>query len=38
VGLRTVLDAEARGKILSLCRGSNPGRPVVQSVVRHYIY
>jgi hypothetical protein len=27
------LDTEARGKIL--CRGSNPGRPVIQSVVRH---
>jgi hypothetical protein len=28
VGLRAGLDAEARGKILCLCRGSNPGRPV----------
>jgi hypothetical protein len=28
VGLRAGLDTEARGKILCLCRGSNPGRPV----------
>jgi hypothetical protein len=28
VGLRAVLDAEARGKILCLYRGSIPGRPV----------
>jgi hypothetical protein len=28
VGRRAGLDAEARGKILCLCRGSNPGRPV----------
>jgi hypothetical protein len=28
--------AEARGKIVYLCQGSNHGRPVVQSVVRHY--
>jgi hypothetical protein len=27
---------EARGKILCPCRGSNPDRPVVQPVVRHY--
>jgi hypothetical protein len=27
---------EARGKILCPCRGSNPNRPVVQPVVRHY--
>jgi hypothetical protein len=27
---------EAGGKILCLCRGSNPNRPVVQSGVRHY--
>jgi hypothetical protein len=26
--LRAGLDAEARGKILCLCRGSNPGHPV----------
>jgi hypothetical protein len=25
-----------RGKILCPCRGSNPDRPVVQPVVRHY--
>jgi hypothetical protein len=29
------LDKEAIGKILCLCRGSNPDRPVVQPVVRH---
>jgi hypothetical protein len=28
VGPRAGLDAEARGKILCLCRGSNPGHPV----------
>jgi hypothetical protein len=28
VGPRAGLDAEARRKILCLCRGSNPGRPV----------
>jgi hypothetical protein len=28
VGPRAGLDAEARGKILCLYRGSNPGRPV----------
>jgi hypothetical protein len=28
VGLGTGLDAEARGKIFCLCRGSNPDRPV----------
>jgi hypothetical protein len=28
VGPRAGLDAEVRGKILCLCRGSNPGRPV----------
>jgi hypothetical protein len=36
VGLRAGLDTEARGKIFCHCRGSNPDRPVVQSVVRHY--
>jgi hypothetical protein len=25
-----------RGKILCPCRGSNPDRPVIQPVVRHY--
>jgi hypothetical protein len=30
------LDTEVRGKILCRCRGSNPDRPVVQPVVRHY--
>jgi hypothetical protein len=33
VGPRAGLDTEARGKILCPCRGSNPDRPVVQSVV-----
>jgi hypothetical protein len=28
VGPRADLDADVRGKILCLCRGSNPGRPV----------
>jgi hypothetical protein len=28
VGLRAGLDTEARGEIIFLCRGSNPGRPV----------
>jgi hypothetical protein len=36
VGPKTGLDTEARGKILCPCRGSNPDRPVVQSVARHY--
>jgi hypothetical protein len=36
VGPRAGLDTEARGKILCLCRESNPDRPVVQPVVRHY--
>jgi hypothetical protein len=36
VGLRAGLDTETRGKILCLCQGSNPDRPVVQSVVKHY--
>jgi hypothetical protein len=36
VGLKAGLDTEARGKILCPCRGSNPDRPVVQPVVRHY--
>jgi hypothetical protein len=35
-GPRAGLDTKARGKILCTCRGSNPDRPVVQSVVRHY--
>jgi hypothetical protein len=34
MGLRAGLDTEARGKILCPCRGSNPDRPVVQSVAR----
>jgi hypothetical protein len=36
VGLRAGLDAEVRGKISCLCRGSNLDGPVVQSVTRHY--
>jgi hypothetical protein len=36
VGPRAGLDTEDRGKILCLCRGSNPDCPVVQPVVRHY--
>jgi hypothetical protein len=36
VGPRAGLDTEARGKILCPCRGSNPDRPIVQTVVRHY--
>jgi hypothetical protein len=36
VGPRAGLDTEDRGKILCPCRGSNPDRPVVQPVVRHY--
>jgi hypothetical protein len=31
VGPRAGLDAEIRGKILCLCRRSNPGRPAVRS-------
>jgi hypothetical protein len=36
VGLRAGLDTGVRGKILWPCRRSNPDRPVVKSVVRHY--
>jgi hypothetical protein len=36
VGPRAGLDTEDRGKILCLCRESNPDRPVVQPVARHY--
>jgi hypothetical protein len=36
VGPRAGLDTEDRGKILCPLRGSNPDRPVVQLVVRHY--
>jgi hypothetical protein len=36
VGPRAGLDTEARGNILWRCRWSNPDRPVVHSVVRHY--
>jgi len=33
VRLRACLDTEARGNICCLCRGSNPFRPAVQSVL-----
>jgi hypothetical protein len=36
MGPRAGLDTEDRGKILCPRRGSNPNRPVVQPVVRHY--
>jgi hypothetical protein len=36
VGPRASLDTEARGKIVCPRRESNPDRPVVQPVVRHY--
>jgi hypothetical protein len=36
VGPRASLNKEAIEKILCPCRGSNPDRPVVQPVVRHY--
>jgi hypothetical protein len=36
VGPRASLDTGDRGKILCSCWGSNPNRPVVQPVVRHY--
>jgi hypothetical protein len=36
VGLRAGLDTKVRGKNLFPCWGSNPDRPVVQSIVRHY--
>jgi hypothetical protein len=36
VGPRAGVDTEARGKILWPCQGSNPDRPAVQPVVRHY--
>jgi hypothetical protein len=37
VGLRASLETETTGKTLCLCRGSNPGGSVAQSVVRHYV-
>jgi hypothetical protein len=36
VGPRAGLDTEVRGNILCSCRGSNPDRPVVQPIDRHY--
>jgi hypothetical protein len=36
VGPRAGLDIDATGKILCPRRESNPDRPVVQPVVRHY--
>jgi hypothetical protein len=38
VGPRTGLDAEARGRILCLCRESNPGRPVPSQTVYFLSY
>jgi hypothetical protein len=35
MGLKAGVDTEARRKMLCLCWGSNPGHPVVQSVLRH---
>jgi hypothetical protein len=35
VGPTAGLDTEVRGKILFLCRGSNPDRPVFQYIVIH---
>jgi hypothetical protein len=34
VGFRAGLDKKGYRKILSLCLGSNPGRPVVKTVVK----
>jgi hypothetical protein len=36
VGLKAGLDTEARGKIFCLYWGSNPDRPDIQPIVRHY--
>jgi hypothetical protein len=36
MGSRAGLDTEVRGKILCPRRGSNPDRPVVQPLFRHY--
>jgi hypothetical protein len=36
VGLRASMDTEVRGKIPCPWQGSNPDRPVVQPVARHY--
>jgi hypothetical protein len=36
VGPRAGLDTEARGKIICTRRGSNPDRPIVQPIVKHY--
>jgi hypothetical protein len=38
VGLKAGLDTEVKGKIPLLCYRSNPARPVIQSVARHYTY
>jgi hypothetical protein len=35
VGPRAGLDTEARGKILSPCRGSNPDRKLVKGLGEH---
>jgi hypothetical protein len=34
MGLRACLDTDSTGEILCLCRGSNPDRPVVYSLVK----
>jgi hypothetical protein len=36
MGPRAGLDTEDKEKLLCPCRGSDPDRPVVQPVVRHY--
>jgi hypothetical protein len=36
VGPRAGLDTEVRGKILLPLTGSNPDRPIVKSIARHY--
>jgi hypothetical protein len=38
VGPRAGADTEVGGKILCLCWGSNPDRPIVQPVARHCTY
>jgi hypothetical protein len=38
VGLRAGLDTEARGKVLCLCQGSNPGHPVCSQTLYSLSY
>jgi hypothetical protein len=38
VGLKACLDAEARGKVLYLCRKSNPGLPLCSQTLYCLIY